>query len=65
MAITINHTYCTAVEITFDDDFNTELKGTMDFITECVLDAMVSHNFTTADVTSATTGELLMQIERT
>ena len=33
MAITIKHTYCTAVEITFDDDFNTELKGTMDFIT--------------------------------
>ena len=65
MAITIKHTYYTAVDVTFDDDFTTQLEGTMDSIAECVLDAMVSHNFTTADVTSATTGELLIQIERT
>lgn len=65
MAITIKHTYYTVADVVFDDDFTTQVEGTMDFIAECVLDAMVSHNFTTADVTEAVTGELLMQIERT
>jgi hypothetical protein len=69
MAITIEHTYCTHVEISFlDRAHNYALKeqtcGSMDEIAEHICEVLVKHNFASADVIDASTGELLMLVER-
>lgn len=65
MAINIQHTYTTHVEITFDQRFRYCTCGSMDEIAETVCKILVKNNFISADVCSAETGELLMIIERT
>lgn len=71
MAITIEHTYCTYVEIIFypNGDSGCGLHentcGNMDEIAEHCCEILVKHNFTGADVCSAETGEVLMTITRT
>lgn len=74
MAITIEHVYSTHAEITYylDEDFNEQfphgltqvLCGTMDDIAEYVSKILVKHNFSSADVCDASTGEVLMVISR-
>lgn len=70
MAIYIEHIYTTHVEISFlDRDNNFALKeqtcGSMDEIAEHVCEVLVKHNFVSADVCSAETGEILMFVTRT
>ena len=69
MAITVSHTYNTTVDITYyaekDLYVNCSDTGTMDDIAERVIDVLVKHNFSYADVCSAYTGEVLMIIKRT
>ena len=75
MAINIYHTYTADVEILYyvsdkDEDkvpyhLDEQMVGTMDDIAEHVCITLVKHNFVSADVCSAETGEVLMIIERT
>lgn len=69
MAINVQHTYSTHVNIAFYSDESITLRandcGTMDDIAEQVCEVLVKHNFSYADVCSAETGEVLMIIERT
>ena len=69
MAINIRHTYNAHVEICFYTDGGYTLRchdcGEMDDIAEKVCEILVKHNFVSADVCSAETGEVLMIIERT
>lgn len=75
MAINIYHTYTTDVEILYyvpdkNEDkvpyhLDERMVGTMDDIAEHVCINLVHHNFVSADVCSAETGEVLMVIERT
>ena len=67
--IKIEHLYCTHVYIIyyFDGDpytFDQTIVGTMDEIAEMVSDVLVKGNFNSADVCSAETGEILMNITR-
>ena len=65
--ITIEHTYCTHVEIDYrsnDDYMGEAMCADMDTIAEHVCEMLVAHNFTTADVCDANTGEVLMIITR-
>lgn len=69
MAINIQHTYSTHVEISFlDHAHNYALKeqtcGSMDEVAEHVCEVLVKHNFASADVIDTSTGELLMIVER-
>ena len=70
MAITIEHTYCTYVEIIFypNGDSGCGLHestcGNMDEIAEHCCEILVKHDFTSADVIDASTGELLLIVER-
>lgn len=68
MAINIQHTYSTHVEICYYTDDGYTLRcldcGQMDDIAEQVCEVLVKHNFSYADVRSAETGEILMEIER-
>lgn len=65
MAIHVQHTYSTHVEVTFDNRFRYAACGSMDEILEAVCDALVHHDFTNADVNDIETGELLMVVNRT
>ena len=69
MAINIRHTYNTHVTILLYTEDNIILRyddcGLMDDIQEQVCELLVKHNFVSADVCSAETGEILMVIERT
>lgn len=70
MAINIQHTYSTHVEISFLDRANNyalkeQTCGSMDEIAEHVCMVLVKHDFTYADVIDASTGELLLIVERT
>ena len=70
MALNIRYTYSTHVEISFLDRANNySLKeqtcGSMDEIEEHVCEVLVKHDFNSADVIDAATGELLMVVERT
>lgn len=65
MAFNIQHTYCTHVEITFDERFRYHTVGDMDEIQETIMGLMVKHNFAHADICSSETGEVLMIIDRT
>lgn len=66
--ITIQHIYCTHVEIIYTTNDGAGLHentvGNMDEIAEHVCEVLVKHNFTCADVCSAETGEVLMIVER-
>jgi len=73
MAINIQHTYTTPVDIYFyskEDHtlycyaFNRHDYGDMDSIAECICRELIKHNFSYADVCSTETGEVLMKIER-
>lgn len=70
MAITIEHTYSTSVEIIYYSCENDTLGlhektvGTMDDVSEHICEILVKHNFVGADVCSAETGEVLMIITR-
>lgn len=69
MAIKINHTYCTHVEVIYYSDNGYTLRcddcGQMDDIAERACDIMLTHNFNHVDIASKDTGEILMMIERT
>lgn len=75
MVINIYHTYATDVNILYyvsdkDEDkvpyyLDERMIGTMDDIAEHVCINLVKHDFVSADVCSAETGEVLMIIERT
>lgn len=65
MAINIQHTYTTQVEVILDGAFRYNAIGNLDEIAEGVCTHLVKHNFITADVISAETGEVLMVIKRT
>ena len=69
MAINIQHTYCTHVEIMYTATHGAYLReatvGSMDEIQEHVCEVLIKHNFTHADVCSAETGEVLMIVDRT
>lgn len=69
MAITVSHTYNTTVDIIYRAEESPCVScrdtGTMDDIAERVIDFLVKHKFSHADVCSAYTGEVLMIIERT
>lgn len=69
MAINIRHTYSTHVEVCYysDDGYTLRCRdcGEMDAIAEQICEILVKHNFSYADVCSATTGELLMVVSRT
>ncbi len=65
--INIYHTYSDNVDVTYySDEIQLCCKdtGEMDTIAEQVSEILVKHNFSYAHVTSASTGELLMIIER-
>jgi len=68
MAIHVQHTYTTHVEIIYRAQDGAGLHeatcGSMDDILEHVCDVLVHHHFTSADVCSAETGEVLMIVER-
>ena len=69
MAINIQHTYTTRVDIYYHCNgygyaLNSEDCDNMDNIAERVCKVLVRHNFSYADVCSAETGEVLMKIER-
>ena len=69
MAIHVQHTYSTHVEIIYQSADGAGLReatcGTMDDILEHVCDVLVHHHFTNADVCSAETGEVIMIVTRT
>lgn len=70
MALHIQHTYSTHVEITYLDSIgNYSLKeqtcGSMDEIAEHICEVLVKHNFTCADACSCETGEILLIIDHT
>lgn len=71
MAINIQHTYNTYVEIIYypkaDDKggLYENTCGPMDDIAEHVCEILVKHNFVAANVCSIETGEVLMTVERT
>lgn len=65
MAISIQHTYTTQVEVILNGVFRYSAIGNLDEIAEGACEHLVKHNFTFADVISAETGEVLMIIERT
>ena len=66
--INIQHTYTTHVEIIYRAQDDTGLHettcGNMDEIAEHICEVLIKHNFTSADVCSTSTGELLMIVER-
>lgn len=66
--INIMHCYCAHVHVIFYSDDCISLRyddvGTMDELVEAATEIIVKHNFMQADITSAETGELLVQIER-
>ena len=66
--ITVQHTYCTHVEIIYTANDGAGLHettvGNMDEIMEHVCDVLVHHAFVHADVCSAETGEILMIVDR-
>jgi len=69
--ITIEHRYCAPVEIlyrpnTTDGGYSLyeNTIGNMDEIAEHICEVLVKHNFSTADVCSEETGEILMIIKR-
>lgn len=67
--INIQHVYTAFVEVIYLDKvtncgLHESTCGTMDDIAEHVCDVLVKHNFTSADICDANTGELLMVIER-
>lgn len=67
--IRINYTYATHVEISYLDPIgNYALKeqtcGTLSELTEHICEVLVKHEFASADVCDAGTGELLMTVER-
>ena len=69
--ITIEHRYCTPVEIlyrpnTADGSYGLyeNTIGNMDEIAEHICEVLVKHNFPAADVCSEETGEILMVIKR-
>ncbi len=69
MAIIIQHTYATGVEIVYSDensnsDFRENTYDTMDEIAEHVCEMLIKHQFDNADVCSTETGEILMIIKR-
>ena len=69
MAIYIQHTYTTTVQVTYrerdtDREFRRNSCGSMDEIAEMVVEDLVKHNFSSADVCSNETGEHLMINER-
>lgn len=68
MAINIQHTYATTVEIYYygEDGFYCRSRddGSMDTISERVCEVLIKHNFSRAEVCSAKTLEALMIIER-
>ena len=68
MAINIQHTYTTEVEIYYygEDGFtcNGRDTGSMDTISERVCEVLIKHNFSRAEVCSAHTLDALMIIER-
>lgn len=68
MAINIQHTYTTDVDIHYysEDGYKLHCRdcGDMDSIAERVCEVLVKHNFSYSDVCSAVTGEVLMTIER-
>lgn len=68
MAIHVQHTYATHVEIIFQSADGCGLHestcGDMDEILEHVCDVLVHHGFSHADVCSAETGEVLMIVDR-
>lgn len=69
MAIHVQHTYSTHVIITYTAADGAELNeaavGSMDELLENVCDVLVHHNFNHADVCDASTGEVLMIVDRT
>lgn len=71
MAINIQHTYNTHVDILYYPDNNSYCSlrestcDNMDDIADHVCEVLVKHNFAGADVCSAETGEVLMIITRT
>ncbi len=69
--ITIEHRYCTPVEIlyrpsTTDGSYGLYeyTTGNMDEIAEHICEVLVKHNLSAADVCSEETGEILMVIKR-
>ncbi len=65
MAINIQHTYTTQVEVVLDGVFRYSAIGNLDEIAEGACEHLIKHNFTIADVISTETGEVLMVIKRT
>lgn len=69
MAISVQHLYNESVTVIFYSEEGLELRyddtGVMDDIAEQACNVLVKHNFVSADVCNAKTGELLMLIERT
>lgn len=68
MAINIQHTYTTHVNIHYYSEDGCTLHcrdcGDMDSIAERICTVLVKHNFSYSDVCSEETGEVLMTIER-
>jgi len=73
--INVQHVYCAHTEVIYymsdvpDEEkilhgLTEHLSGTMDDIAEHICKILVKHNFCCADVCDATTGEVLMIIER-
>lgn len=69
MAINIERTYSTTVEITFTANDNREFKeimsGSIDDIREHCGEVLVKRGFVYADVCSVETGEVIMILMRT
>ena len=65
---TVQHLYNESVTVIFYSEEGLELRyddtGVMDDIAEQACNVLVKHNFVSADVCNAKTGELLMLIER-
>lgn len=68
MAINIQHTYSTRVDIYYYSEDGHALHGcdcdSMDNIAERVCEVLIKHNFSYAEVHSAETGDDLMTIKR-
>lgn len=69
MAINIQHTYSTHADIYYDrketHHLSEYLVGTIDELTEHACEMIVKHNFSTAEICSYETGEILAIVERT
>lgn len=69
MAIHVQHTYSTHVDIIYRAQDGAGLNeytcGSMDDILEHICDVLVHHNFNNADVCDAETGEVIMIVTRT